>query len=53
MTNEEWAELALLLLRHCWIYSTPTDRRELLLIKARIEAARLAHVPPERPQDHI
>ena len=40
MTTDEWAELALALLRQCWIYGTQNDRRELLILKERIEAAR-------------
>lgn len=40
MTSEEWAEIALALLRQCWIYGTQNDRRELLILQERIEAAR-------------
>ena len=42
MTAEEWAELALALLRQCWIYGTQNDRRELLAIQERIHAAQRA-----------
>lgn len=49
MTAEEWAELSLLLWRQAWMYGTQNDRRELLLIKARIEAAITAPVPPPLP----
>jgi hypothetical protein len=41
MTNEEWLEVFDLLWRTCWMYATQNDRRELLIIKARIEAAQL------------
>jgi hypothetical protein len=39
VTNDEWVSLAMLLWRQCWRYGTQNDRRELLAIKARIEAA--------------
>ena len=39
MTDEEWADLALLLWQWCWPYGTQQDKAELLVIKARIEAA--------------
>lgn len=39
MTDAEWLEVFDLLWRQCWIYGTQNDRRELLAIKARIEAA--------------
>lgn len=47
MTAEEWAELTLLLWRQCWMYGTQTDRRELLTIKARIEAELQSHKTPK------
>lgn len=55
MTEAEWADLALQLWQWCWPYGTQQDRAELLLIKARIEAAANAsplgepevpHLPP-------
>lgn len=49
MTNEEWAALALLLWRQAWMYATPNDRRELLAIQQRIDAARCAPSKPEFP----
>jgi hypothetical protein len=39
MSDDEWVSLALLLWQQCWRYGTQNDRRELLAIKARIEAA--------------
>ena len=49
MTSEEWAEIALALLRQCWLYATQNDRRELLAVKERIEAAQQEsrHVDPK------
>jgi hypothetical protein len=39
MTDEEWFEVYELLWHAAWLYGTQNDRRELLAIKARIEAA--------------
>lgn len=51
MTDEEWLEVFDLLWRMCWIYAgTQNDRRELLEIKARIEARQQPLGRPDVPQ---
>ena len=49
MTDEEWLEVFDLLWRQCWMYGTQNDRRELLAIKARIDARQNPLGTPESP----